>query len=214
MHILFPPDGPGAAPQQGQRVALRVWIAVGSVLLFAGLCGSLYLLFSTYTGRGVVPIDQSGATFTAESDFSGYQNPKYGVALRLPGQWYKSSDLTGPNVFCTLSAPAVGFGARFWIHESPLPILPSMLGKLSDGVRSGYEEPAGWIVTRDQEVLVNGLRGRLLVVEITQLREKGQLASLLVAKNGVLYQLDITEPSHNQAWDRIWAELPGAMALQ
>jgi len=162
--------------------------------LVYGLAGIIVLVFYAlniwvYAAPDFRAIDQSQAKFEVKDGQSTYHNPKYGLTVRLTGNWEKEA--TEKNNFCELRKEEEALYAT--VTADSMRFLQSPRGyeeNLLKEMRTTYEVA----VVESEDVRVGAERGRRLVLRYKHGETDITQAFLLMRRRLGVYLLIVTAP--------------------
>jgi hypothetical protein len=197
---------PNPAPPRDPARNKIIWIVVLSgLVVFIGGGVILYKGMQWAKDRLVPNVDQSRATISSTMKESVYQNPAFGVTLRLPGQWDVSPG-TGP-IFCSFTRE----GTYLWLQNAPR--LPSgTFEQMGENLKAQFADPSKVDVLSDEKFTLHGLPARRWVYRDKD-DHNSQHGNCLVLGGTHTYFLNLTGAPNDEVWKTFLEHLPEAWEL-
>jgi hypothetical protein len=192
-----------------RKTRLKLFLFVGLFLL--AIAFGVYVA-SRWFSNQFLKIDQSRATLGADDSGLVYQNPTYGVTLRLPGIWLP--DTGKSSHFCDLLGPQgvgpEGFVAGFWpVFSAPTQSLDDFVAALRDNLLA----KGTYTLEGEEKLLVNGMPAREL--RLSAWGGEGTVLVIVVKRRLSAYVLAIFGPVVSRtAWQGIIDGLPSSIEVK
>lgn len=172
------------------------------VLVYAGLV-ILGFVLPNYS-----QIDQSQSKLHVRNDVTHYENPRYGVTLRLPGVWVP--ERPAPNQFCTLVNSDQGMAVVFFAEALPFKTFDEYVAQYRSSVQLDDSNK----IDSDEPFELDGIPARRIVYHTDEDGLITREAALIVKKglSGYAVSVTATEPEAS-SWARLVQALPKALLI-
>ena len=177
------------------------------------LAGVIVLAYTGLALAGVIlpnyaRIDQSQNKLYVRNDVTYYENPKYGVTLRLPGVW--TPERPPPNQFCMLVNSDQGMTVIFMAEALPFNTLDEYVAQY----RSSVQLDNSTKIDLDESFELDGVPARRIVYHTSEDGLITRQATLIVKKglSGYAVVVSAIEPE-DSSWTRLVQSLPKALVI-